>query len=38
MNFKYIFGKNVTYGNVKSDSETKHFAHSSGSAFFEIYS
>ena len=38
MNFKEIFGKNVTYDDVKSDSKTKRFALSSGSVFFEIYS
>ena len=38
MNFKDIFGKNVTYDDVKEDSKTKYFALSSGSLFFEIYS
>ena len=38
MNFKEIFGKNVTYDDVKSDSKTKRFTLSSGSVFFEICS
>ena len=37
MDFTEIFGKNVTYDDIKSDTKTKLWL-SSGSLFFKIYS
>ena len=38
MNFNKIFGKNVTYDDIKSYTKTKLYTLFEGSLFFEIYS
>ena len=38
MNFNEIFGKNVTYSDIKSEKQKQSFPLSSGSLFFKIYS